>query len=324
MRFGRHRKVLILLLLAVFCYVAVDVLFYVPLYGSSNVNLTITSPLIQPIVGKDALFLLMLVTSKPSSFKRRQVFRQTMGSLENSPVSRWKMVFNLGRYTRSDGDVEEEASKYKDMLVGNFRDTYNNLIIKTFTAFRWAARAVNCKFVLKADDDVYVHLPRLIGWLQLVNRPRDLYAGVPAEGTHVERWPWQTYFISYKTYGGIEKGQIFHTYCRGPFYVLSHNLLGAIWNATKVHEPFPIEDAYVGVLLNGIGIKPLAIPKCNWKLTSFNKLKAQDECFYKDAICAGHMMDDRKINYAHERFKYNQTKALSECGENHTLATVRK
>lgn len=62
-----------------------------------------------------------------------------------------------------DSQIKEEARDFNDILAGNFRDTYINLVIKLFMGFAWAKK-INCRFVLKADDDVYVHLPKLISW----------------------------------------------------------------------------------------------------------------------------------------------------------------
>lgn len=85
-----------------------------------------------------------------------------------------------------DSQIKEEARDFNDILAGNFRDTYINLVIKLFMGFAWAKK-INCRFVLKADDDVYVHLPKLISWLQ--QAPSRLYAGHVHKNVDVSRDP---------------------------------------------------------------------------------------------------------------------------------------
>jgi len=119
------------------------------------------NPSVQPLLPGQEIFLLVLASLVPGSDYRfaRNAIRETWGiSLDcrstNDPCP-WNVVFLLGRSYQDtlDSQIMEEARALNDILVGNFNDTYINLVIKLFMGFSWASK-VNCRFVLKADDDI--------------------------------------------------------------------------------------------------------------------------------------------------------------------------
>ncbi|NXO00604.1 B3GT4 galactosyltransferase, partial [Rhinopomastus cyanomelas] len=81
-----------------------------------------------------------------------------------------------------------ESRRFGDLLQGPFADSYPTLVHKTLFLLRWAAaRCPGASFVLKADDDVFVNLPALTGYLRRAFRSLPpLYLGrvhwrVPAQ-----------------------------------------------------------------------------------------------------------------------------------------------
>ena len=59
--------------------------------------------------------------------------------------------------------VADEASLYKDVIVEDFVDAYNNLTIKSIMGLKWAAQYCgNAKYVFKVDDDMFVNTYNLL------------------------------------------------------------------------------------------------------------------------------------------------------------------
>ena len=56
-------------------------------------------------------------------------------------------------------DVKRESQKYNDIILGNFTDTFYNLPIKVIMAFEWALQFCKFEYLLKSDDDVFLHIP---------------------------------------------------------------------------------------------------------------------------------------------------------------------
>ncbi|KAJ7378744.1 Beta-1,3-galactosyltransferase 2 [Desmophyllum pertusum] len=173
---GRSLNVYILLvLLGLFVLsLALYYLFFprksLPSYKERKLTFKLMTDIAAPRLSFNGTYLLILVTSAPSHFQHREAIRATWAnrtSLQSrrqpfSSVDDWKIVFMLGKAdANTNAVVEQEASVFNDILLGEFQDSYKNLVIKTIMGLSWASR-LNCTHVLKADDDVYIHIPRLI------------------------------------------------------------------------------------------------------------------------------------------------------------------
>merc|ERR1712106_1093846 len=55
--------------------------------------------------------------------------------------------------------VEEEWARFKDIVQGNFHDSYRNLTYKNIFGLLWVSNFCSqAEFVVKTDDDMYVDL----------------------------------------------------------------------------------------------------------------------------------------------------------------------
>ena len=60
-----------------------------------------------------------------------------------------------------------ESKIMDDIVIENFLDTYSNLTLKSIFMLKWLNdRCSNARFVLKVDDDVFVHPKNLMKTLQ--------------------------------------------------------------------------------------------------------------------------------------------------------------
>ena len=104
----------------------------------------------------------VLIKSSVSHFNRRQAVRDTW-SCESCLSPSFASVFVLGH--SSDplvmAFVREEQSTYRDLLMGDFEDTYYNLTLKTVFALTWMRSHHPSKWLLYVDDDAVVNLSSL-------------------------------------------------------------------------------------------------------------------------------------------------------------------
>ncbi|NXI87185.1 B3G5B glucosaminyltransferase, partial [Rhipidura dahli] len=72
-----------------------------------------------------------------------------------------------------------EWRQHRDILQGDFGDSYGNLTRKTLLLLRWArACCGGSPFLLKADDDSFVHVPAVATYLASWGAsPARLYLG---------------------------------------------------------------------------------------------------------------------------------------------------
>ena len=67
----------------------------------------------------------------------------------------------------------EENEAHGDLLFvdGGLDTDYRSIVYKTFALVEWVAANLRPKFILKTDDDAYVHTGNLIATLRGVRRP---------------------------------------------------------------------------------------------------------------------------------------------------------
>ena len=190
------------------------------------------------------VFLVMLVTSYPTHWNVRDVIRDTWGSVREHRGYRIRLMFVLGRPKAWDGQkmLETESEKYKDILQGDFHDSYMTLTNKTIWGLNWVSRhCSNVKFLLKTDDDVLNVPQRLVDHLSALPNP-DLdfvggfrrYASTPFRQNSKFFTPPTLYNASH-----------YPVYCMGPAYVLSMTAIRKIVNIATDVRFLPWEDVFV-------------------------------------------------------------------------------
>ncbi|CAK9293522.1 unnamed protein product [Gordionus sp. m RMFG-2023] len=80
-----------------------------------------------------------------------------------------------------------EARKYRDIVQGDFLDSYQNLTYKMIMGFKWiASRCSKADYVLKMDDDIYVDIFKLYLIINKVNHLKNLYDDYIQENTPID------------------------------------------------------------------------------------------------------------------------------------------
>lgn len=110
--------------------------------------------------------VLIIVHSAPANRDKRQTIRETWATgltgQTGNGTARMRLFFLLGAVpTASDQQLlVDENRLHADLVQGNFADTYRNLTYKHVAALKWFNhRCPTGRFLVKADDDVFVHAP---------------------------------------------------------------------------------------------------------------------------------------------------------------------
>ena len=146
--------------------------------------------------------------------------------------------------------LEAESLIYCDLIRGAQKDDYYNLTLKLETGFEWATTYCDFKFLLKADDDVFINPYTLIDELQDPRTPQvRLYMGRAAKGWRPLRHG--KYGVSVDEYNET----VYPDYCTGPAYVLSRDLVQQFFQLFGAQKRLKLEDVYVGTLALKVGAK---------------------------------------------------------------------
>jgi len=198
-------------------------------------------------------FLLILVSSAPPNIKRRRDIRQTWG-VDTALKPRWKTVFLVAqsRVQNESESLLKEDEFFGDLVRADYYDHYWNQTLKVQMGFEWAARYCKFSYVLKVDDDTFVDTKALISLLNEPNTPREkLYMGKLWSHARVRRGDEDKWAIPIGEYINIE----YPDYCAGFGFVLSADVLHVLVYLFDIVSSFKIDDVYVGMLANWVGVE---------------------------------------------------------------------
>lgn len=289
----------------------------------SQLNFSFASPILEPRFSHEdnGLFLLILIISgvgRSSFLKQRNAIRDTwLMDVPSTHSMKWKHVFLLGLSNdpKIDSKVRREADLHNDILVLNATDNYNNLIIKVLSGFRWAFMQVKPRFILKADDDVYIRLPHLMTWLK-ESASDSFYGGLAYgsgapvrrdNGTELQNT------VSLDCYAE----ERFRPYCAGPFYVISSNIVPFLFESMRQWAVFPVEDAFMGLLANASSIQPVKIPGFHLD----DNITYHTNCFWASSIALGHHLDSTHLYYLQRKMYETDELQLSR---NYSLCALHQ
>ncbi|XP_066476746.1 UDP-GalNAc:beta-1,3-N-acetylgalactosaminyltransferase 1-like [Tiliqua scincoides] len=203
---------------------------------------------------EDDTFLVILVTSKPTDVKARQAIRLTWGSKKSWWGNQVLTLFLLGHGVERDDlslSVEDESILYGDIIRQDFLDTYDNLTLKTIMAFRWVTEfCSSARYVMKTDSDAFINTGNLVKFLLNSNASENFMTGYLLINNYSVRWFFSKVYISYGDY----PFKLYPPYCSGLGYVLDTRLARRIYGTMSHIKPIKLEDVYVGICLNVLGV----------------------------------------------------------------------
>ena len=211
------------------------------------------------------VLLLLFVKTAPENYNRRSAIRKTWGNEKyvcSQLNANIKTLFVLG--TPSDPLTRErlqrrlvwEDQMYNDIIQQDFADSFYNLTLKFLLQFSWANRfCPHAKFLMTADDDIFIHMPNLIEYLQSLEQigVQDFWIGRVHRGAPPVRDKRSKYYVSYEMY----QWPAYPDYTAGAAYVISGDVAAKVYEASQtLNSSLYIDDVFMGLCANKIGIVP--------------------------------------------------------------------
>uniref|UniRef100_A0A8C5IY17 Hexosyltransferase n=1 Tax=Junco hyemalis TaxID=40217 RepID=A0A8C5IY17_JUNHY len=211
------------------------------------------------------VLLLLFVKSSPENRYRRDAIRQTWGDeryVRSQLHANIKTLFALGRpthheqKTQQQRELELEDQKYQDLIQQDFLDTFHNLTLKLLLQFSWVkAYCPHARFIMSADDDIFIHMPNLIAYLQSLTQmgAQDLWIGRVHRGSPPIRDRRSKYYVPYEMY----QWPSYPDYTAGAAYVISNDVAARVYEASlTLNTSLYIDDVFMGLCANKVGIVP--------------------------------------------------------------------
>lgn len=64
--------------------------------------------------------------------------------------------------------VSKEVEEHGDIVLVREKTTYKSILLKTFFVLEYAIQHYDVRYILKTDDDAYVHVEALVHQLRLL------------------------------------------------------------------------------------------------------------------------------------------------------------
>ncbi|XP_068597554.1 beta-1,3-galactosyltransferase 2-like [Brachionichthys hirsutus] len=206
-------------------------------------------------------FLVLMVPVAPQNRAHRDIIRSTWGG-DSLVLGKIVSLFFMLGLNNGRGDKQlqkqllQESKEHQDLIQSNFLDCYKNLTIKTMVMLEWVdSYCSNASYTMKIDSDVFLNLPNLIN--MLLNAPKKNYmTGFVAEEALVLRDPHSKWYLPVELYPSPH----YPPYALGLGYVLSLDLPIKLVEASSHVKAIYIEDVYLGLCMQYLGINPTDPP----------------------------------------------------------------
>ncbi|XP_066910468.1 beta-1,3-galactosyltransferase 1-like [Clytia hemisphaerica] len=200
--------------------------------------------------------LIILISSHAAHFERREKIRRTWGnaSMWITQNKKWKVVFVLGVIDNKNTmlKIKKESKTHGDVILEDVPESFYQLSFKVMVGLHWAFFALKFDFVLKGDDDVFVHVDRVLAKLDGDFR-NEHYIGSVMSGQPVERKG------RYGLTAEEHKNDRFDPYCSGGGFILSNVAISRMISLFDWLTPLKIDDAYIGHLVFRSGYKAKSV-----------------------------------------------------------------
>ncbi|XP_063738615.1 beta-1,3-galactosyltransferase 2-like isoform X2 [Eleginops maclovinus] len=227
-------------------------------------------------------FLVLMVPVAPHNRAHRHIIRNTWGGESLVLGKVVKLFFLLGLQTgegvqQLQEQLLQESKEHHDLLQSDFLDCYKNLTIKTMVMLEWLdSHCSIASYAMKIDSDTFLNVPKLVGMLS--SAPKTNYmTGLVAVNAAVLRDPQSKWFVPVDIYSP----QMYPHYALGLGYVLSLDLAKKLVLASKHVKAIYIEDVYLGLCMQHLGIPPVVPP--NWEYFQVFPVK-YSRCAYSRLI----------------------------------------
>eukprot|EP01025_Chloroclados_australasicus_P007357 TRINITY_DN1235_c2_g1_i6.p1 TRINITY_DN1235_c2_g1~~TRINITY_DN1235_c2_g1_i6.p1 ORF type:complete len:415 (-),score=40.75 TRINITY_DN1235_c2_g1_i6:485-1729(-) len=202
----------------------------------------------------ESVHLFVGVLSASANFDRRQAVRETWGRSEQL----FKLLFFVSRPRdlQSLQSIRDESVKFNDVVfIPYVQESYQNITYQTLEVVRWGAMWPEVTHVMKADDDTYVRVEKLIQRLQEAPRSWMFMGHLELNekgGRNANRDPNSQWYISWEEW----PEKLYPPWAHGAGYIISKDLAKEIAGGASLlptsPQLFRFEDVAMGMWVNQV------------------------------------------------------------------------
>ncbi|XP_066926360.1 beta-1,3-galactosyltransferase 5-like [Clytia hemisphaerica] len=210
--------------------------------------------------------ILFLVTSGISHKDHRHSIRTNWGDSARFTAHRqkygdisYKVYFMTGFDSKEISNARVESVKFKDMLITNRTEHYFDLGRRVMLGLSWSVEHCRFKYLMKADDDVFIHIPNLFKLVYtdpfMLQHADMLYAGLIYPDIKVNRDKESKWYVSKEEWAE----DTYPLYASGMGFILSRLVVEKMRPHFDWVKPFRLDDVYIGMLVNKANVPRIGI-----------------------------------------------------------------
>lgn len=195
---------------------------------------------------------LVMVHTSVRNFWRRKEMRRTWLNISHYSPENLQVIFLVG--TIDNKTVQEqltnESLRHRDIIQGDFVDSYRNLTNKGVMGYRWITEnCMNAEIVIKIDDDSFINFFKFFeDFSFLKTRKRFIFCNkINSNSMPIIRKSSSKWYVSDRFYKARDTYP--HTYCSGFVVFISTDLIPALYQAVFTAPFFWVDDFYLFGLL---------------------------------------------------------------------------
>eukprot|EP00039_Didymoeca_costata_P001004 m.48755 g.48755 ORF g.48755 m.48755 type:complete len:330 (+) comp10583_c0_seq3:117-1106(+) len=201
---------------------------------------------------KPSTFLFIMIMTSPNSFARRKAMRETWLTYGNKNAFQYRFIIGIKNLDQGMLNLlDKEQAEYNDLgFLKDFQEGFQRLTQKLIASLEWSTTQFGpIQFLLKADDDTFVRLDKIIPELENVppSQQDKLYWGYFDGRAEVHKWgkyaekDWHVcdHYLPYALGGG---------------YVLSGRLVKYVAKNKNMLVTFGAEDVSMGLWMAALNV----------------------------------------------------------------------
>lgn len=208
---------------------------------------------------KESIDLVIIIISKPSSYKTRDAIRRTWASGKNLGIDlsiNVKFFFLLDFDEKLSQQIRLENELFQDLIQVELPQHYTLVTHRVLSLFEWSFRFCRtAKYLFKTDDDIFINIILLLKLAQpLVNEPVDNSFSISDMHMYGYRYDnpavFRTATEATQTRYIVTKEEFpcyyYPSFLSGFGYLISRKARDAIvYTAYQDPEPFRVSDVYL-------------------------------------------------------------------------------
>ena len=237
------------------------------LNGPSIPNVILHDP---NLYGSERLDWIFIATSAVENYNRRMLLRKTYANTALFKTVHFKLIIFVGKTANAtlNADIHQEFRKHRDMVVGDFIDTFRTLSLKLIFGLKWISQYCNrVPYIIKVDDDAFVNIFEIQNLIHQHSEKKNFIMCAVLDNSLIYRWKRNSNSYCQQIKVCVDDDVLpglrtYPRYCNGQMFVFPNDLLQPLVNAIDVTPYFWLDDVYItGLITRNISVEYINIQR---------------------------------------------------------------